>query len=93
MIGVSLNTQYQGDGAQIGSGSDAITPGGPGDKAGLKPGDVITKFDDTLVDSGQTLIGEIWQHQPGDKASVSYTRDGSTHTTTVTLGSRTGDSN
>jgi putative serine protease PepD len=93
VIGVSLNTQYQGDGAQIGSGSDAITSGGPGAKAGLKPGDIITKFDGTVVDSGQTLIGEIWQHQPGDKASVSYTRDGSTHTTTVTLGSRTGDSN
>ena len=44
-------------------------------------------------DSGQTLIGEIWQHQPGDKVSITYTRDGSTHTANVTLGSRTGDSN
>lgn len=53
---------------------------------------MITKFDDTIIDSGQTLIGEIWQHQPGDKATLTYTRGSATHTTTVTLGSRTGDS-
>ncbi|WP_407640266.1 S1C family serine protease [Actinacidiphila rubida] len=93
VIGVSLNSQYDGDGAQIASGSDAIVSGGPGEKAGLKPGDIITKFDDTIIDSGQTLIGEIWQHQPGDKATLTYTRDGSTHTTTLTLGSRKGDTN
>jgi putative serine protease PepD len=92
LIGVSLDTQYQGDGARISTSSGAITSGGPGDNAGLKPGDVITKFDDTLIDSGQTLIGEIWQHQPGDRATITYTRNGSSRTTTVTLGSRTGDS-
>jgi len=94
VIGVSLDTQYDGDGAKISTdSSSAITPGGPGAKAGLKPGDVITRFDGTLVDSGETLIGEIWQHQPGDKVTITYTRDGSTHTATVTLGSRIGDTN
>jgi putative serine protease PepD len=92
LIGVSLDTQYDGDGARISTAAGAVTPGGPGDDADLKAGDVITKFDDTLIDSGQTLIGEIWQHQPGDKADITYTRNGSTHTTAVTLGSRTGDS-
>ncbi|MFF7155731.1 trypsin-like peptidase domain-containing protein [Streptomyces sp. NPDC008139] len=94
VIGVSLDTQYQGDGAKISTDSHtAITSGGPGANAGLKPGDVITRFDDTLIDSGQTLIGEIWQHSPGDKATITYTRNGTSHTTTVTLGQRTGDSN
>ncbi len=93
VIGVSLDTQYDGDGAKISTDSStAITAGGPGAKAGLKPGDVITRFDGTLIDSGETLIGEIWQHQPGDKVTITYTRDGSTHTATVTLGSRIGDS-
>jgi putative serine protease PepD len=93
VIGVSLNTGYEGDGAEISTDAgSAITAGGPGAKAGLKPGDVITKFDDTLVDSGETLIGEIWQHKPGDQVTLTYTRSGSTHTTTVTLGSRKGDS-
>ncbi|SDM99406.1 S1C family serine protease [Actinacidiphila guanduensis] len=93
VIGVSLDTQYEGDGAQISTdSSSAITPGGPGAKAGLKPGDVITKFDGTMIDSGETLIGEIWQHQPGDKVTLTYTRSGTTHTATLVLGSRTGDS-
>ncbi|MFC4034069.1 trypsin-like peptidase domain-containing protein [Streptomyces polygonati] len=93
VIGVSLDTTFTGTGAKISTDtSTAITAGGPGAQAGLKPGDVITKFDDTLIDSGQTLIGEIWQHQPGDKVTLTYTRGGSTQTTTVTLGSRTGDS-
>jgi putative serine protease PepD len=92
VIQVTLDGQYQGDGAKIGQDSSSVTPGGPGDKAGLKPGDVITQFDHTIIDSDETLIGEIWQHQPKDTVPVTYTRDGTTHTTTVTLGARTGDS-
>ncbi|MDJ0342089.1 trypsin-like peptidase domain-containing protein [Streptomyces sp. H10-C2] len=95
VIGVSLDTQYRGEGAKVtdngNSGNPAIVPGGPGDKAGLKAGDIITKFDDTVIDSGQTLIGAIWQRQPADKATVTYTRNGKTATATLTLGSRTGD--
>ena len=72
-------------------GGNGVTPGGPGDAAGLKDGDVITQFDHTIIDSSETLIAEIWQHKPGDKVSITYTRNGSSHTTTVTLGKRVGD--
>ncbi|MFI9103867.1 S1C family serine protease [Streptomyces fildesensis] len=95
VIGVSLDTQYRGEGAKVtengNSGNPAVVPGGPGDKAGLKAGDIITKFDDTVIDSGQTLIGAIWQRQPGDKVTVTYTRGGKTSTATLTLGKRDGD--
>ena len=37
---------------------------------------MITKFDDTAIDSGPTLIGEIWTHKPGDKVTLTYKRDG-----------------
>ena len=73
-------------------GSDAVTPNGPAAKAGLKPGDVITKLDDTVIDSGPTLIGEIWTHKPGDKVKLTYKRDGKQQTAEVTLGQRKGDS-
>ncbi|MET7728059.1 S1C family serine protease [Streptomyces mirabilis] len=96
VIGASVSLQDGTGGAKIteqgASGSAAVTSGGPADKAGLKPGDVITKLDDQVIDSGPTLIGEIWTHQPGDVVKLTYTRDGKTHTAEVTLGQRDGDS-
>ncbi|MEU3751823.1 trypsin-like peptidase domain-containing protein [Streptomyces olivoreticuli] len=95
VISATLNTRESGNGAKIASGGDgsapAVTPGGPADKAGLKAGDVITKLDDTAIDSGATLISEIWTHRPGDKVTVTYTRDGKQSTTEITLGQREGD--
>ncbi|MFC9245202.1 S1C family serine protease [Streptomyces sp. NPDC057136] len=73
-------------------GSPAVSPGGPAAKAGLKGGDVITKFNDTVIESGPTLIGEIWTHKPGDKVTLTYKRDGKTATAELTLGEREGDS-
>ncbi|SNX62372.1 putative serine protease PepD [Streptomyces sp. TLI_55] len=95
-IGASVSLEDSTGGAKIteqgASGSDPVESGGPADKAGLKPGDVITKLDDSVIDSGPTLIGEIWTHQPGDKVKITYERDGKTNTVELTLGSREGDS-
>ncbi|MGW0827879.1 S1C family serine protease [Streptomyces sp. NPDC002845] len=94
VIGASVSLGEGTGGAKIteGGAADPITPGGPADKAGLQPGDVITKLDNTPIDSGPTLIGEIWTHQPGDEVTLTYTRDGKTRTAEVTLGQREGDS-
>ncbi|GAA4795493.1 S1C family serine protease [Streptomyces ziwulingensis] len=94
-IGASVSLEESTNGAQITdqgvSGAEPVESGGPADKAGLKPGDVITKLDDHVIDSGPTLIGEIWTHQPGDKVTVTYERDGKEHTTDLTLGTKAGD--
>ncbi|PIM70514.1 protease [Streptomyces sp. JV178] len=96
VIGASVSLTEGTGGAKIteagANGTSSITPNGPADKAGLKSGDVITKLDDHVIDSGPTLIGEIWTHQPGDKVTLTYTRDGKTRTAEVTLGEREGDS-
>ncbi|MFI5529099.1 S1C family serine protease [Kitasatospora sp. NPDC051853] len=95
ILGVLRNDDYKGDGAQIQTssvqGKPAVTPGGPADQAGLKPGDVITKLGGHVIDSGPTLVSEIWTYKPGDKVEVEYTRDNKTAKTTVTLGERKGD--
>ncbi|WP_317444313.1 S1C family serine protease [Streptomyces collinus] len=95
-IGASVSLEDSTGGAKITDqgtgGSAAVESGGPADKAGLKPGDVIIKLDDHVIDSGPTLIGEIWTHKPGDKVTVTYKRGGDEHTVDLTLGSRMGDS-
>jgi putative serine protease PepD len=94
-IGASVSLEDSTGGAQItdsgSGGAAAVESGGPAEKAGLKSGDVITKLDNSVIDSGPTLIGEIWTHKPGDKVEVTYKRGGSEHTVTLTLGSRVGD--
>ncbi|MEU5532970.1 trypsin-like peptidase domain-containing protein [Streptomyces sp. NPDC020362] len=95
-IGASVSLEESTNGAKITDqgtgGSSAVESGGPADKAGLKPGDVITKLDDNVIDSGPTLIGEIWTHKPGDKVTITYQRGGQEHTVDLTLAARAGDS-
>ncbi|MFD4611910.1 S1C family serine protease [Streptomyces sp. NPDC058440] len=95
-IGASVSLEDTSSGAKITdqgiSGSAPVESGGPAAEAGLKPGDVITKLDNRVIDSGPTLIGEIWTHKPGDKVTVTYKRGGKEHTAQLTLGSRIGDS-
>ncbi|WP_415947589.1 S1C family serine protease [Streptomyces sp. KLOTTS4A1] len=94
MIGasVSIDETSREGGARIteqgAGGTEAIQPGGPADKAGLEPGDLITKLGDRAIDSGPTLISEIWTYRPGDTVKLTYERDGKEHTVDVTLGSK-----
>ncbi|MGA4997787.1 S1C family serine protease [Streptomyces arboris] len=96
VIGATVTMEEKTGGAAISAegagGTPAVTPNGPAAKAGLKAGDVITKFNDTVIDSGPTLIGEIWTRKPGEKVTLTYERDGKTSTAEVTLGQREGDS-
>ncbi|AWL87304.1 protease [Streptomyces griseus] len=96
VIGATVTMEEKTGGAAISAegagGTPAVTPNGPAAKAGLKAGDVITKFNDTVIDSGPTLIGEIWTRKPGEKVTLTYERDGKEATAEVTLGQREGDS-
>ncbi|GAA3478754.1 S1C family serine protease [Streptomyces yanii] len=95
VIGATVSMDERTGGAAISDqgsgGTPAVSPDGPAAKAGLKAGDVITKFNDSVIDSGPTLIGEIWTHKPGDKVTLTYKRDGKVSTAEVTLGQRKGD--
>ncbi|MFF4848352.1 S1C family serine protease [Streptomyces sp. NPDC001194] len=95
IISVSVDLQSKTDGAKISEqgapANDLVDPNGPAGKAGLKPGDVITRFGDKPIDSGPTLISEIWTHKPGDVVKLTYLRDGKPTTVDITLGSRVGD--
>uniref|UniRef100_UPI000CD5325B S1C family serine protease n=2 Tax=unclassified Streptomyces TaxID=2593676 RepID=UPI000CD5325B len=96
VIGVSVDmSENPAGGAQISSDGDsenpAVTPDGPAASAGLEPGDTIIKFGDRVIDSGPTLISEIWTYEPGATVELTYVRDGREQTTDITLDSRVGD--
>ncbi|MFT2019927.1 S1C family serine protease, partial [Streptomyces sp. 796.1] len=90
VIGVTLDMKYGGDGARVAeSGADgpAVTKGGPGDKAGIRSGDVISKVDGVPVRSGQELIVKIRSHRPGDRLKLTVERGGDERNVELTLGS------
>ncbi|POM24875.1 putative serine protease HtrA [Actinomadura rubteroloni] len=66
-------------------GQQPITPGGPAAKAGLKPGDVITKVDSQPIEDASDLIALIRSKAPGDKIKVTYVRNGKENTVELTL--------
>ncbi|MFH9721720.1 S1C family serine protease [Streptomyces sp. NPDC017254] len=57
-------------------------------EAGLKPGDVITRLDDTDITTITSLSEALASHRPGDKVTVTYVRGTATEKTEVTLGER-----
>jgi len=67
----------------------SVADGSAAARAGLQPGDVVTKVDDTPITSGAALGSAIRAHNPGDRVRITYTRGGTTHEVTVTLGQAT----
>ena len=78
-------------GVQVGDADDGALSGGiesgsPAADAGLQDGDVVTKVDDNQVTDATDLTAAIRAHAPGDKVTLTYTRDGSEKTAEITLG-------
>ncbi len=64
VLGVKVESTEEG--AKI----TEITPGGAAEKAGLKAGDVITKFGDRRIDQSDTLVAAVRSKAPGDKVTI-----------------------
>ncbi len=74
VIGVLLDSSYRGEGVQVATeaqqGQAAVTPGGPADEAGIRPGDVILAIDGRPVSMSDELIVAIRARQPGDAVTL-----------------------
>jgi putative serine protease PepD len=82
-LGVSI-----GDAAGQGAVVQQVQSGSPAAKAGLAAGDVITSFDGGSIDDAASLTAAVAGHSSGDRITLTYTRNGSTKTVTVTLETR-----
>ncbi len=88
-VGVSVaDAPNTTDGAPgLGATIRELVSGGPAAKAGLQPGDVVTKVNDRRVTDADSLIVAIRAHDPGTTVTVTFIRDGKTATLKVTLAS------
>lgn len=83
-LGASVADNTSGTlGVQVSS----VTSGDGADSAGIEAGDVITSFDGVRVTDATELTALVRSLAPGTEVDVTYQRDGSESTVTVTLGS------
>jgi serine protease Do len=69
-----------------------VTPGGPGDKAGIKRGDIIVEFNGKKVKDSIQLRNMVAMVVPGKTVEIMLLRDGKEMNLKVRLGERPGGS-
>jgi len=86
-IGAEVTTVLSADGsAAQGVGVVTVTGGGPADRAGLKAGDVITSVGGQETPDTTALSQALAAASPGDKVTLTVSRDGESRDVPVTLG-------
>jgi putative serine protease PepD len=73
-----------GNGAEV----QEVVPGGPAERAGLQPGDIIRKVAGIDVNEPADVAAAIETRSPGDEVEIEVERSGSTEKIDATLGER-----
>lgn len=85
-LDITGRTVVGGDARPAGVAVAEVRDGGAADRAGLRAGDVITRLGDTDVATITALSEALAALRPGDRAKVTYVREGRERTARVTLG-------
>jgi serine protease Do len=93
----SIGIMFSGDnntdllkvyGAKYGVFVDNVQAGGPAEKSGIKPEDIVTGVSGKPIKKGQDLIDEIAETPVGTSVPITLLRDGKQQTVNVTVGDR-----
>jgi S1-C subfamily serine protease len=92
-IGIAYAPEYLSDeqrktaGIKEGNGVYVtdVPNGGAAKEAGIKEGDFITAVNGVKVTSGPEMVEQVARYKPGDKISLTYSRDGKENTVNLTL--------
>ncbi|GGS96127.1 S1C family serine protease [Streptomyces chromofuscus] len=85
-LGITGRTVVDDDYRPAGVAVAEVRAGGAAAEAGIEPGDVITGLGDTDITSITSLAEALAALGPGDRTTVTFTRDGKERTVDVTLG-------
>jgi Do/DeqQ family serine protease len=88
-IGVQRLTPELAEGLGLSATRGAVVsqvePGSPGDRAGLRAGDVVTALDGKPIGDVNALRNQVAASQPGSSVSLAIVRDGKPMTVTARL--------
>jgi putative serine protease PepD len=86
LLGATVKDATSDTSDTVGAEINEVTGGGAAETAGLKPGDVITKFNDVPITSSADLTAQVRSLAAGSSTNVTYVRDGKSATVDVKLG-------
>ena len=84
-LGITARTVVDSDYRPSGVAVVTVKAGDAADRAGLRPGDIITALGDAPITTVTSLSEALAAEKPGGRTSVTYERDGSRRTAEVTL--------
>jgi serine protease Do len=90
-IGVSIDQVSRDVAESIGLGRPmgalvrSVEAGSPADKAGVEPGDIITKFNGNAIDRATDLPRMVGSTKPGTRASITVFRRGAPRDLAITV--------